>query len=61
MSTPPQGLTLEQKFELQKMRGAVAAMNEEQAKDLLLQLMESFMARETMYRHFLKDAWGIGG
>lgn len=59
MSKPPQGLTLEQQFELKKMKSAVAVMNEEQAKDMLLQLMEVSMTRETMYRHFLKEAWGL--
>jgi hypothetical protein len=52
-------LTLEQQFALRSFENQVKRMSHEQAQDFLVKLYEQMMARETMYRHFLKHQWGI--
>lgn len=55
----PVELTLEQEFNLRSFQTQVDQMSPDQAKDFLLKLYEHMMMRETMYRHFLKQQWGI--
>lgn len=59
MSQPPVELTLEQKFNLQSFKLEVDKMSHEQAQHFLVKLFEQMMARETMYKHFLRHDWGI--
>lgn len=55
----PIELTLEQQFSLRSFETQVEQMSREQAQDFLVKLYEQMMLRETMYRHFLKQHWGI--
>lgn len=56
----PANLSLEQQFSLRSFENQVAKMSHEQAQDFLVKLYEQMMRRETMYKHFLKQEWGIG-
>ncbi len=55
----PVELTLEQQFSLRYFRDQVSHMSREQAQQFLIELYEQMMLRETMYRHFLKQQWGM--
>ncbi len=55
----PVELTLEQQFSLRSFRDQVSHMSREQAQQFLIELYEQMMLRETMYRHFLKQQWGM--
>jgi hypothetical protein len=52
-------LTLEQKFNLRSFETQVDKMSREQAQQFLVKLYEQMMLRETMYKHFLKQEWGL--
>jgi hypothetical protein len=58
MDTPIE-LSLEQEFNIHSFRNQVAMMSHEQAQEFLIQLYEQMVMRETMYRHFLKQEWGL--
>ncbi len=58
MNTPIE-LTLEQKFSLRSFETQVEHMSREQAQHFLIKLYEQMMLRETMYKHFLKQQWGL--
>ncbi|HEY9658986.1 MAG TPA: NblA/ycf18 family protein [Allocoleopsis sp.] len=55
----PVELTLEQQFSLRSFQDQVSRMSREQAQQFLIQLYEQMMLRETMYKHFLKQQWGM--
>jgi hypothetical protein len=61
MSQQPVTLSLEQRFSLRSFETQVQRMNLEQAQDFLVKLYAQMMMRETMYKHFLKQEWGLGG
>ncbi|KGF73897.1 NblA-related protein [Neosynechococcus sphagnicola sy1] len=52
-------LSLEQKFSIRSFENQVEKMSREQAQHFLVQLYEQMMVRETMYKHFLKQEWGL--
>lgn len=52
-------LSLEQQFNLRSFETQVQKMSREQAQDFLVKLYEQMIRRETMYRHFLKQEWGL--
>ncbi len=52
-------LSLEQQFSLRSFETQVSRMSREQAQDFLIKLYEQMMLRETMYRHFLRQEWGL--
>jgi len=56
----PMKLSLEQQFSLKSFESQVNKMSHEQAQQFLVKLYEQMMMRETMYKHFLKQEWGIG-
>jgi hypothetical protein len=58
MSQPVE-LTLEQQFSIRSFEAQVRQMSREQAQDFLVELYEQMMMRENMYRHFLKQQWGL--
>lgn len=58
MNQPAQ-LTLEQKFSLRSFETQVDRMSREQAQEFLVKLYEQMMLRESMYKHFIKQEWGI--
>lgn len=60
MESPVVELTIEQQFLVKTFTDQVTRMSHEQAQDFLVKLYEQMMLRETMYKHFLKDSWGIG-
>jgi outer membrane lipopolysaccharide assembly protein LptE/RlpB len=55
----PAELSLEQQFSLRSFETQVERMSREQAQHFLIKLYEQMMLRETMYKHFLKQQWGI--
>jgi len=55
----PVELSLEQQFSLRSFETQVEKMSREQAQHFLLKLYEQMMLRETMYKHFLKQQWGL--
>jgi len=55
----PAELSLEQKFNLRSFESQVERMDLEQAQHFLVKLYEQMMLRESMYKHFLKQEWGI--
>jgi hypothetical protein len=58
MSQPVE-LSLEQQFSIRSFESQVQMMSHEQAQDFLVKLYEQMLMRETMYRHFLKQQWGL--
>jgi Phycobilisome degradation protein nblA len=58
MSQPVE-LSLEQQFNIRSFETQVQQMSHEQAQDFLIKLYEQMVMRETMYRHFLKQHWGL--
>jgi Phycobilisome degradation protein nblA len=57
--TEPIKLSLEQQFNLRSFKDQVEMMSHEQAKEMLLYLYEHMLVKDTMYKHFLKQEWGI--
>jgi hypothetical protein len=55
----PAELSLEQKFNLRSFETQVERMDLEQAQHFLVKLYEQMMLRESLYKHFLKQEWGI--
>ena len=55
----PAELSLEQKFNLRSFETPVERMDLEQAQHFLVKLYEQMMLRESLYKHFLKQEWGI--
>lgn len=55
----PNKLTLEQEFELRSFANTVRQMSRQQAQDFLIEFREHMMHRENMYKHFLKQNWGV--
>lgn len=58
MSQPVE-LSLEQQFSIRSFETQVQQMSREQAQEFLVKLYEQMLMRETMYRHFLKQQWGL--
>jgi hypothetical protein len=58
MSQPVE-LTLEQQFSLRSFETQVSQMSREQAQEFLVKLYEQMVMRENMYKHFLKQQWGL--
>ena len=58
MSQPVE-LTLEQQFSIKSFETQVQQMSREQAQEFLVKLYEQMLMREAMYRHFLKQQWGL--
>ncbi|NJL86246.1 MAG: NblA-related protein [Leptolyngbyaceae cyanobacterium SM1_1_3] len=52
-------LSLEQEFNLRSFENQVQRMSREQAQQFLVKLYEQMMMRETLYKSFLKQEWGI--
>ncbi|MCW6035618.1 NblA/ycf18 family protein [Spirulina subsalsa FACHB-351] len=59
MSQPVE-FSLEQQFSIRSFEDQVKKMSREQAQDFLVKLYEQMLARENMYKEFLKHEWGIG-
>ncbi|WP_017304693.1 NblA/ycf18 family protein [Spirulina subsalsa] len=58
MSQPIE-LSLEQQFSIRSFEDQVKKMSREQAQDFLVKMYEQMLARENMYKEFLKHEWGI--
>ena len=56
----PMELSLEQQFNIRSFETQVRQMSREQAQEFLLKMYEQMMVKENMYKHFLKQQWGIG-
>ena len=52
-------LTLEQQFSLRQFSSSVEKMSREQAQAFLVKMYEQMMVRESMYKHFIKQQWGL--
>ncbi|MBC7968899.1 MAG: NblA/ycf18 family protein [Verrucomicrobia bacterium] len=55
----PVNLSLEQQFSIRSFESQVQNMSREQAQDFLVKLYEQMVLRENMYKHFLKQQWGL--
>ncbi|HEY9897195.1 MAG TPA: NblA/ycf18 family protein [Candidatus Sericytochromatia bacterium] len=55
----PVDLSLEQQFSIRSFESQVQNMSREQAQDFLVKLYEQMVMRENMYKHFLKQQWGL--
>ncbi|MBM0741867.1 NblA/ycf18 family protein [Phormidium sp. CLA17] len=55
----PVDLSLEQQFSIRSFENQVERMSREQAQDFLIKLYEQMIVRENMYKHFLKQQWGL--
>ncbi|MEM9539615.1 MAG: NblA/ycf18 family protein [Cyanobacteria bacterium P01_E01_bin.42] len=58
MSQPVE-LSLEQKFNIRSFEMQVQQMSREQAQEFLVKLYQQMLARENMYKEFIKHEWGI--
>jgi hypothetical protein len=52
-------LSLEQQFSVRSFETQVQKMSREQAQDFLVKLYEQMLARENMYKSFIKHEWGL--
>ncbi len=52
-------LSLEQQFSLRSFETQVRGMSREQAQEFLVKLYGQMMARENMYKEFIKYEWGL--
>jgi hypothetical protein len=52
-------LSLEQKFNLRSFETQVQRMSREQAQDFLVELYRQMIVRETLYKEFIKQEWGL--
>jgi phosphoribosylformylglycinamidine (FGAM) synthase PurS component len=55
----PTQLTTEQQFQLRSFEVQVSKMSREQAQQMLIQMCEQMLIRETMYKQLLKHEWGL--
>ena len=58
MSQPVE-LSLEQKFNIRSFEMQVQRMSREQAQEFLVKLYQQMLARENMYKEFIKHEWGL--
>ncbi|MGK7929258.1 MAG: NblA/ycf18 family protein [Spirulina sp.] len=58
MSQPVE-LYLEQKFNIRSFEMQVQRMSREQAQEFLVKLYQQMLARENMYKEFIKHEWGL--
>lgn len=56
----PSELSLEQRFNIRSFEMQVQKMSREQAQEFLVKLYEQMLAKENMYKEFIKHEWGIG-
>ncbi|MGB8698720.1 MAG: NblA/ycf18 family protein [Thermosynechococcaceae cyanobacterium] len=53
-------LSMEQEFGIQSFSVQVQNLSREEAQDFLVKLYRQMVMKETMYKHFLAQEWGIG-
>jgi hypothetical protein len=53
-------LSMEQEFSIRSFADQVQHLSREEAQDFLVNLYRQMMMKETMYKHFLAQEWGIG-
>lgn len=51
----PIGLSLEQQFSLRAYEDQVKGLNEEQAQEMLLQVLRQLMVKENLIKHLMKQ------
>jgi hypothetical protein len=52
-------LSMEQEFSIRSFADQVKHLSREEAQDFLVNLYRQMMMKETMYKHFLAQEWGI--
>ncbi len=52
-------LSLEQQFNLRTFADKVKTLSREESHEFLVNLYEHMIKKEEMYKHFLKQEWGI--
>jgi hypothetical protein len=52
-------LSMEQEFSIRSFADQVQHLSREEAQDFLVNLYRQMMMKETMYKHFLAQEWGI--
>jgi hypothetical protein len=53
-------LSMEQEFSIRSFSDQVQGLSREEAQDFLVKLYRQMVMKETMYKHFLSQEWGIG-
>jgi Phycobilisome degradation protein nblA len=53
-------LSMEQEFSIRSFSDQVQSLSKEEAQDFLVKLYRQMVMKETMYKHFLAQEWGIG-
>jgi Phycobilisome degradation protein nblA len=53
-------LSMEQEFSIRSFSDQVQSLSQEEAQDFLVKLYRQMVMKETMYKHFLAQEWGIG-
>ncbi len=53
-------LSMEQEFSVHSFADQVRHLSREEAQDFLVKLYRQMIMKETMYKHFLKQEWGMG-
>jgi hypothetical protein len=53
-------LSMEQEFSIRSFEDQVQHLSQEEARDFLVKLYRQMVMKETMYKHFLAQEWGIG-
>ncbi|HEY9826704.1 MAG TPA: NblA/ycf18 family protein [Stenomitos sp.] len=53
-------LSMEQEFSIRSFADQVQHLSREEAQDFLVNLYRQMVMKETMYKHFLAQEWGLG-
>lgn len=56
MSQMPGELTLEQRFQLEVMKGHVKALTLEQAQEYIVEVVRQMMVKDNLVKHLLRNA-----
>ena len=59
MDNQNQNMSLEQQFKVQSFARQVETISPEEAKKLLVDLYQSSIIRENLFREIIKESWGI--
>lgn len=53
-------LSMEQEFSIRSFADQVQSLSQDEAQEFLVKLYRQMVMKETMYKHFLAQEWGIG-
>lgn len=52
-------LTLEQQFNLRKVADRTKSLSQQQAQELIIELVRQLMVKDNLYKQIIKHEWGI--